>query len=212
MDYSILFMIQFDFSQTGKLDFVETLCWDMLSEGAVNRKSGMHNLVIGTTSGDLALLRTVILRRVDKDSRKIYFHTDSRSNKIQAIRSSGLVSWLAYDPAQVSQIRLSGRTVIHHKDDLCREHWAMTTHHSRRAYMLPEGPGVEISDPENAMSPDLVKFNYSLEESEKGWEHFVVVETQVDWMEWYFTHHTGNRRAVFQYKSKDLIKAGWHTP
>jgi 3-hydroxyisobutyrate dehydrogenase len=212
MEYATLAMTSFDISETGNLNFVESLCWDMLSEGAVNRKSGMHNVVIGTTSGDLAILRTVILRRVDKAAKKIYFHTDIRSNKIKEIRSSGIISWLAYDPAQVSQIRLSGRTVIHHKDDICREHWAMTAHHSRRAYMLPEGPGVEISDPENAMTQELETFNYSLEESEKGWEHFAVVETEIDWMEWYFTHHTGNRRAVFQYKSIDLIKAGWHTP
>jgi hypothetical protein len=78
--------------------------------------------------------------------------------------------------------------------------------------MLPEGPGIEIIDPEKAMNPDLVTFNYSMEESETGWEHFVVVETQVDWMEWYFTHHRGNRKAVFQYQSNDLIKSGWYTP
>lgn len=98
----LLSMIQFDISEVLSLKFVETLCWEMLSEGAINRKSGMHNVVIGTTSGDLAILRTVILRRVDKDTKKIYFHTDIRSNKIKEIRSSGLISWLAYDPAQVS--------------------------------------------------------------------------------------------------------------
>jgi pyridoxine/pyridoxamine 5'-phosphate oxidase len=205
-------MIRFDISEASNLNFVEALCWNLLSEGAVDRKSGMHNVVIGTSSGDLAILRTVILRRVDRDSKKIYFHTDSRSHKVYEISSSGILSWLAYDATQVSQIRLSGKTVVHHKDHLCKEHWALTAHHSRRAYMLPEGPGIEIIDPEKAMNPDLVTFNYSMEESETGWEHFVVVETQVDWMEWYFTHHRGNRKAVFQYQSNDLIKSGWYTP
>jgi hypothetical protein len=78
--------------------------------------------------------------------------------------------------------------------------------------MLPEGPGIEIQDPENVMNPDLQAFHYTMEESESGWEHFVVVETQVDWMEWYFTHHRGNRKAVFQYESADLINSSWQTP
>lgn len=184
----------------------------MLEEGASSRKSGMHQVVIGTSSSNMAILRTVILRRVDTQARKVYFHTDIRSAKVKEIQLSGTLSWLAYDPAHVSQIRLSGKTVLHHQDELCREHWEKTAHHSRRAYMLSQGPGLEINDPGNVMSSDLEAFNYTLEESEAGYENFAVVETTVDWMEWYFTHHTGNRRAVFQYESGELKKASWHTP
>ena len=78
--------------------------------------------------------------------------------------------------------------------------------------MLSEGPGLEINDPGTVMSSDLEAFNYTLEESESGFDNFAVVETTVDWMEWYYTHHTGNRRAVFQYESGELKKACWQTP
>ncbi len=205
-------MINFDIADTGDLGFVQALCWRMLAEGASSRKCGMHQVVIGTSAGDMAILRTVILRRVETQTRKVYFHTDLRSAKVREIQASGMLSWLAYDPAQVSQIRLSGKTVIHYKDALCKEHWALTAHHSRRAYMLAAGPGIEISDPGNVMSSDLEAFTYTLEESESGFDNFAVVETTVDWMEWYYTHHTGNRRAVFQYESGELKKASWQTP
>jgi hypothetical protein len=51
-----------------------------------------------------------------------------------------------------------------------------------------------------------------LEESEKGFENFVVVETVINWMEWYYTHHTGNRRAVFHYLEGSLHEATWLSP
>ena len=184
----------------------------MLADGASNRKSGMHQVVIGTAPGDLPILRTVILRRVDIQMKKLYFHTDIRSAKVKEIMAIGLLSWLAYDQSLATQIRLSGKTILHYKNELCKEHWDKTAHHSRRAYMLPDGPGLEINDPENTMNDKLETFNYTLEESETGYEHFAVVETNVDWMEWYFTHHKGNRKAVFQYDSGELKKASWQTP
>jgi pyridoxamine 5'-phosphate oxidase len=202
----------FETAQTDDIGFVENVCWQMLSDAARDRKHPMHTVVIGTAAGALAQMRTVVIRRVDIDTRKLYFHTDIRSAKIDQILATGQLSWLAYDPSRRSQIRLSGPTVLHHENDLALTHWNLTQHHSRRCYLLPDGPGRPLmQDP--AMEEDrLSDFSYSKEESEAGFERFVVVETQVDSMEWYYTHSKGNRRALFSYQHGHLVGQTWLTP
>jgi hypothetical protein len=61
------------------LPFVENLCWEMLVEGATNRKSAMHQAVISTAKDNHAYMRTVVLRRVDAGSKKIYLHNSPES-------------------------------------------------------------------------------------------------------------------------------------
>lgn len=205
-------MLTFESSQTEDIVFVETICWQMLSEAARDRRHPMHTVVVGTVAGALAQLRTVVLRRVDVDTRKLYFHTDIRSAKIEQIRSNGLLSWLAYDPGRRSQIRLSGPTILHHRNELARSHWASTQHHSRRCYLLADGPGRPLSPDASPMDERLSSFAYSAEESEAGFGQFVVVETTVDSMEWYYTFNKGNRRAIFSYLDGQLKDSSWLTP
>jgi hypothetical protein len=58
----------------------------------------------------------------------------------------------------------------------------------------------------------LTAFDYTLEESEIGFQHFVVVETVINWMDWYYTHSKGNRRARFIYDENKLLSSSWLMP
>ena len=194
------------------LPFVESLCWEMLVEGATNRKSAMHQAVISTAKDNRAFMRTVVLRRVDAGSKKIYLHTDNRSKKMEDINRNEHLSWLVYDQTLRAQIRLSGHAIVHHLDDLCTEQWAKTGHHSRRYYMTDQPPSTELDQPSTGLNEALTAFDYTLEESEVGFQHFVVVETCIDWMEWYYTHSKGNQRAVFTYSDGSLSSATWLMP
>ena len=194
------------------LPFVESLCWEMLVEGATNRKSAMHQAVISTAKDNRAFMRTVVLRRVDAGSKKIYLHTDNRSKKMEDINRNEHLSWLVYDQTLRAQIRLSGHAIVHHLDDLCTEQWAKTGHHSRRYYMTDQPPSTELDQPSTGLNDALTAFDYTLEESEVGFQHFVVVETCIDWMEWYYTHSKDNQRAGFTYNSGSLSTATWLMP
>lgn len=204
-------MIVFETEQTNDLDFVEKLCWSFLEEGVHTADKSMHRAVVATGRGDLAVMRTVVLRRVDRDTRKLYFHTDMRSQKVQDILATGKLSWLTYDPAYRSQLRMSGQTIIHHENELARAHWAKTAHYSRRCYLQGIVPGTPIDGFHDANDKSRSLFKYTMEESEVGFAHFAVVETGVDWLEWYYTHHTGNRRAVFTYNAGSM-EALWQAP
>jgi 3-hydroxyisobutyrate dehydrogenase len=149
---------------------------------------------------------------VDAGSKKIYLHTDNRSKKMEDINRNGHLSWLVYDQTLRSQIRLSGRAIVHHLDDLCKEQWAKTGHHSRRYYMTDQPPSTSLDQPSTGLNEALTAFDYSIEESELGFQRFVVVETCIDWMEWYYTHSKGNRRARFTYNNGSLSSATWLMP
>ncbi|MBM3441823.1 MAG: hypothetical protein FJX89_03880 [Bacteroidetes bacterium] len=204
--------IVFEAEETEDIGFVESLCWRMLAEAARDRRSPMHTVVIGTGDGARAQLRTVIIRRVDEAEKRVYFHTDYRSGKVSEIRTSRQLAWLAYDASRRSQIRLTGPTLLHHKDELCQLHWASTKHSSRRCYLLPEGPGQPLGQPTDAIEERLSTFSYSMEESEAGFQHFAVVETSATELEWYYTHSRGNRRARFRYEAGQLVQSEWLTP
>jgi 3-hydroxyisobutyrate dehydrogenase len=194
------------------LEQIESNCWKMLLEGVVDRNNLMHQAVVSNAKGNTSIMRTVILRRVDSQAKKLFFHTDYRSLKVASIQDTGMLSWLFYDQTQRTQIRLSGPTIVHHKDEYCKTHWDKTPHHSRRSYMFHKAPSTPLTSEDYGMSDKLITFNYTLEESEIGFNHFAVVETNVEWLEWYFTHHTGNKRAEFNFKNANLTNASWLMP
>lgn len=204
-------MVYFPDDITG-LPFVEERCWNLLFDAASNRKSAMHQAVVSTAVGEVSHMRTVVLRRVDVQDKKLYFHTDIRSAKVNDLKLSGRMSWLAYDQSLRTQIRLSGPTKIHYKNDICAAHWETTGHHSRRYYMLQTLPTSELNEPSTGLSDSLRDFNYSIEDSEIGFEHFAVVETSVTWMDWYFTHNTGNLKASFEYEGSNILTSKWLAP
>lgn len=204
--------VTFEHEQVNDIYFVEQLCWQMLSDAVRDRKHPMRTLVIGTAKEDTANLRTVVLRRAELSARSLCFHTDIRSNKIEEIRASGRLSWLAYDPTRRSQIRLSGKTTIHHRDTLAECQWSQTQHSSRRCYLLDEAPGSELTRDVTKEDEWLSNFSYTMEESEAGFINFAVIKTKVDTMDWYYTHNRGNRRAQFTYKNDLLVSAVWLTP
>ncbi len=73
-------------------------------------------------------------------------------------------------------------------------------------------PSVPLSEPSTGLNPALTVFDYTTAESEKGYENFVVVESSINWMEWYYTHHSGNRSAVFNYQQGKLQESSWVSP
>lgn len=194
------------------LSDVESACWQLLQTGSASRKSALHQCTIATAVDGIALMRTVVLRRVDPLLKCLYFHTDIRSRKIADFETTSQLSWLFYDQSVATQIRLAGKFILHHQDELSRQHWEKTGHHSRRYYMSENSPSVPLQEPSTGLNPALTAFDYTTVESEKGFQNFAVVESSIHWMEWYFTHHSGNRRAVFSYQEGKLQKAGWLSP
>ena len=189
------------------LDRLETACWASLRDGAKDRHSPMHTIVLATVHEGAPRLRTVVLRRVDIMEKRVYAHVDLRSPKAAAILADPNTSWLAYDPVARVQIRLSGKSTVHNQEELCRQHWEATGHHSRRFYMRPP-EGKPLDAPQH-LAEELRDFKYTDGDTETAFADFAVIRCEVDFMDMYTLHHEGNRRAEFQYKKSQLVHAQW---
>jgi 3-hydroxyisobutyrate dehydrogenase len=194
------------------LHTIEINCWQLLSQAVTDRKHPMRTVTIGYISHNKPQIRTVVFRKVDVQKRKLFFHTDIRSKKINSINTNNQLSWLAYDSSLRTQIILTGSTVIHYKNELTKIQWGNTQHSSRRCYLLSSGPGNAITEEVKSTEEKLKNFSYTMEESEIGFENFAVIETTVEEMDWYNTFHLGNRRAHFYYENGMLKAAEWLTP
>ena len=109
-----------DSSVHDELIAIQNNCWELLSQAVADRKHPMRTVTIGYVANGKPQIRTVGLRRVDIETRKVYIHTDIRSEKIKDMLANNQVSWLAYDGSLRTEINLSGKTNIDHKNEVAQ--------------------------------------------------------------------------------------------
>ena len=155
--------------------------------------------------------RIVVLRGVDEDEKKIWFHSDIRSNKIKILKSRSEASFLFYDKNEKIQLRICGNTKINYKNDITKNSWKKTAHMSRQCYLGDKAPGSNVLTPTSGLTSDVDNLKYTLEESEIGYDNFCVVETFIKSIEWLYLAAKGHRRAYFSLKNNSLEKK-WLIP
>ena len=190
--------------------------WDGLEQGSANRRHAFHTPVLATRSatGDPDL-RTVVLRRVDRERRLVCCHTDSRSPKVREIQASGRVAWLFYDPASGVQIRAHGRCVVHTGADdvIACETWQRVHPDSRVCYAAPNAPSGAMDQWESNQSPDAREIALTKPTPADVPPHtFAVLATVLDSVEWLDLHHEGHQRVRFTLSDSDLPAAQWLAP
>ena len=79
------------------LSEIEQACWEMMENASKNRHAGMHHMVVGTVREGKPEIRTVILRGVNREEQRVYFHTDSRKEMFTDMSSGEPISLLVYD-------------------------------------------------------------------------------------------------------------------
>jgi len=125
---------------------LEETIWRLLSRGAADAKHAFKLFSIATVNaGGLPDTRTVVLRACDITAKELCFHTDIRSGKIAHIKKQPEVCLLFWDHKQSLQLRVYGKAVIHHLDEMA----------SIKARQLPAGqkelfgyaavPGMELT-------------------------------------------------------------------
>lgn len=180
--------------------------WRMLVRGAADRRAAFHTPVLASLRGDgRPAARTVVLRDLDPDRRRLRFHTDRRSMKFAEIAAEPRVSMHFYDPAAKVQICIDGRAARHAEDALADLSWDRTQPMSRNCYRVSPGPGSPIGDPSQAVSGGTVG------DDEAGRENFAAITVAIDTLEWLYLAAQGHRRARFHWAGEELI-ATWLVP
>lgn len=186
------------------LDDLGSLIWRALEQAAQETGHPWRMPVLGTVADGECVLRTVVLRGVDADSRQIICFTDSRAAKVNHIRNNSRVQFLFYDGADKVQIRAEGRAAIQHRNEMARKHWDALPDQQRGQYVALCAPGTKLAFADGApgaKAPDLAR----------GFENFAVVETRVNLVDFFQITPAGNRRAELRWTAGEC-KALWLAP
>ena len=191
--------------------------WSMLGDAIKNRSSQFRipTFICGNQNDFDG--RIVVLRRSNIDERLLQFHSDIRSEKISKLKSNNRAALIFYDKEEKIQVRAKVECTINHKNKITEESWSKTAHISRKCYLVENGPGTETENPTSGLKPELDNFGYTMEESEKGYENFTVIQCKVISFEWLYLAAKGHRRARFEYgdnlgSGTTFVKKTWLVP
>lgn len=198
-------------NSSGGLEFIERECWTLLSEGAAKGKSAFHTFVLGTRTSNSIEMRTLVLRKLEKNTRSLFTHTDLRSPKAQQLKECSSCSLLFYDPVRRVQLRLEAEPQLHEGNEIADRIWAETNMSARKSYLSSRPPGTPLSMPEDSLPRHLNGCDPRPEESEDGRSNFLVVEFRIKSIDWLFLNAQGHRRAKFEYNPESL-EASWINP
>ena len=175
--------------------------WNRLVNGAVKSRDPLHTPCVATHSGNDISLRTVVLRKAIPETKELRFHTDTRSKKWQELTLNPSISASFYDAADRIQIRVKGRAELLFNNDITAAAWQKTSLSSRRCYLTNFDPSSFTDNPTSGLPEHIEQENFTLEESEMGYQNFGIVSIQVQNIDWLWLHHAGHRRAYFDYVS-----------
>ena len=175
---------------------IEKKLWNLLTRAVNDRNSEFRNPVFICGNNNNMDGRVVVLRKADHKNNVIQFHSDIRSSKIDFIKKNSSSSLLFYGKKEKIQLRMKVDAEIHHKDEISESSWKKTGHMSRKCYLVSNPPGTLSSVPTSGLNEKFDKFDFSMEESEKGYENFCVIKCKIKTIEWLYLAAKGHRRAL----------------
>ena len=181
------------------LNELEQDCWNRLVTGAIKSRNPFHTPSVATLSKGEVSMRTVVLRKALPLERELRFHTDVRSIKWDDLLINPGISALFYDADERIQLRIKGKAVLHHGNDITAKAWETTTLSSRKCYLTLHSPSSFTNSSTSGLSEDIEQEKFTLLESEAGFTNFGIVSIQVQSIDWLWLNHAGHRRAFFDY-------------
>ena len=191
------------------LDEIQKKLWSMLDDAVVDRSSSFRIPVFICTDQNDIDGRIVVLRKSDRKNNVLQFHTDFRSQKVDILKQNKNASLIFYDKEEKIQLRVKVVCEINNKNSIAEESWKKTQHISRRCYLTDSPPGSVSENPTSGMISKLEDFDYTMEQSEKGYENFTVIKCKIKSIEWLYLAAKGHRRAIFDFENS---KNNWLVP
>lgn len=176
--------------------------WDYLESGANagEKRSAFTMMQLATVGlNGLPSVRTVVMRRADRENSLLAFHTDLRSAKAHEIAQKPQVAIVTGDWPAGIQIRLDGiaRVVQNHNERFVI--WNSSRPQTLTLYRAPLVPGTTIESPEHARPSQPVHGQMD------GFENFCVIEVQIQQIDFLDVSQDIHRRARFSF-----TQGGWH--
>lgn len=165
------------------LPALERAIWEELARAAATRGHAWRTMTLATVDGERAEARSVVLRELRPEHRRLVFYTDARSPKAAQLRRHPLGTLLMWSADLGWQLRLRVRLALHDHGPDVEERWERLRHSpAAQDYLSPLAPGAPLGP----------------NEGDRGdHRHFALVEAAVEATDWLELHPEGHRRAVF---------------
>ncbi len=194
------------------LDELPTLVWRALETACNEPDNPLRTAAFGTANQFDAALRTVVLRRVDATLRQLVCYTDARAAKVRHIRLNPQVQWLFHDPRDRVQLRVAALAMVHHGDAIAQAAWRSVPEVNRINYCTINPPGTAIQSPEESLPAAWRGRVPAAEEREHGLEHFAVLVTTVEQIEWLQLCADGRHRRASLNWTGEKFSGVWLVP
>ncbi|MDP5170193.1 MAG: pyridoxamine 5'-phosphate oxidase family protein [Bacteroidia bacterium] len=170
-----------------------------------------YTAALSTVANGRPQSRTVVLRMVDIQQLLLTCHTDIRAKKVSELENSPAVQWLFWDPVEKTQLRIDAKATIHHQNQLAEEEWARLSPLTKGNMSASLVPGSPVDSAEAGIAAYHRSKSISPEQDRTWFEHFAVIETRVQHLEWLWLSREGHRRASFECAGAEL-KMAWLVP
>ncbi|WP_114748083.1 pyridoxamine 5'-phosphate oxidase family protein [Pleomorphovibrio marinus] len=137
------------FTEKTELSQVFELFQAECSKAVIDPNHPFRFITLSTFGTEFPNSRYVVLRAINQDF-KVYFYTDSRSQKIAEIQKNPAVSLHLYHPEKKVQAKILGKASVHTMDEITAYHWKKVKGEARKAYCSIHKPGTKIDSPEQA--------------------------------------------------------------
>ena len=166
-----------------------------LTRGVKDRKHTFHTPVFCNVDNENSIeSRVVVLRQFDSPNMVLNFHTDFRSPKILGLQQNNNSLLVFYDHKLKIQLRIKTTSTINNQNKVTQEMWEQTKLFSRKCYLTEKAPSSSTNLPEDGIDESLGGREPTLEESERGYKNFTVVQNQIHQIDWLYLAASGHRR------------------
>jgi len=177
---------------------------ELLTIGAKDRHHTFHTPVFSNnTQKNLSDSRIIVLRKFDKDTLKLNFHTDYRSPKIIDLKKNNHTSFVFYDFKLKIQLRIKTHSIINNNNDVSKNSWEQTRLSNRKCYLTEKAPSSITSLAEDGIPIYLKGIDPSKDESEKGYNNFTVIENEIQNIDWLYLAYSGHKRLKINFKNSE---------
>ncbi len=159
--------------------------WKTLLRATVDKKHPWRVVSFSTSGPNGPAARSVILRGVLAAERRLVFYTDRRSAKMTDLAHCPNVALLFWNPKANTQLRVCGNAFAESSELIVNDLWLRIPDHARKDYATLSAPGHALDSSQSGHDLRAARSN------------FVVLNVQVEEMEWLSLSREGHQRTLF---------------
>jgi hypothetical protein len=198
---------------TDKLYSILEEVWDLLQRGHQDPTSRIRTPVLATLGlNGQANARTVVLRHVEPEGRKLFTNTDSRSPKYLELIANPQGTFIFFDAETEIQLRIYTEICIHQNNELAYRAWNELSLPGRQIYKTLASPGRPAPKPTSGLpTPQETRIPKNRDHN-AGYENFIVLEATAKHLDWLHSSKHGHCRAAFTWGADDVLHTSWLFP